>query len=62
MDRITDSATVSEEPEPQLVCPCGDQAHAPLRVGTTFSTSGPERDLYDCPVAVTHRYGIGPAS
>ncbi|MGX1669458.1 hypothetical protein [Streptomyces sp. NPDC055400] len=61
MTQPTDQPS-SEGPEPEpLVCPCGDLAHAPIRVGVAFSVSGPERGLYDCPRAVTHRYGLGPA-
>jgi hypothetical protein len=65
MQQPTDPVPASEGPEPEpspLVCPCGDPSHAPLRVGVAFSVSGPERDLYDCPQAPTHRYGLGPVS
>lgn len=62
MTQPTDQPAVSEEPEPQPACPCGDPGHAPVRVGLTFSSSGPERDLYDCPTAVTHRFSLGPVS
>lgn len=62
MTQPTDPPPTGEELEPSLVCPCGSSDHAPLRAGVTFSSSGPERDLYDCPQAVTHRYGLGPVS
>jgi len=62
MQQPTDQPPTSEGPEPELVCPCGKAGHAPVRVGLTFSSSGPERDLYDCPAAATHRYGLGPVS
>lgn len=62
MTQPTDPPAVSEEPRERLVCPCGDPTHTPLRVGTTVSMSGPERDLYACPQAVAHRYGLGPVS
>ncbi|MFF1684562.1 hypothetical protein [Streptomyces sp. NPDC058254] len=62
MDHSTDPTAVSEEPDEPLVCPCGDPSHEPLRVGAAFSVSGPERALYDCPQATTHRYGLGPVS
>lgn len=65
MTQPTDPIPASEGPEPEplpTVCPCGDLAHEPVRVGLTFSSSGPEHDLYDCPTALTHRYGFGPAS
>lgn len=61
MSQPTDPPPASEEPEP-LVCPCGDRGHAPVRIGVTFSSSGPERDLYDCPQAPAHRYGLGPVA
>lgn len=62
MTQPTDPPPVSEELDEKLVCPCGDPGHEPLRVGVVFSVSGPERGLYDCPDAVTHRYGLGPVS
>lgn len=65
MDQPTDPTPASEGPDPEplpLICPCGDPGHAPLWVGTAFATSGPERSLYDCPQAPTHRYGLGPVS
>ncbi|MFD8771488.1 hypothetical protein [Streptomyces sp. NPDC059916] len=64
MDHSTDPTPASEELEPEpLVCPCGGLDHAPLRIGTAFASSGPERSLYDCPQAApTHRYGLGPVS
>jgi hypothetical protein len=63
MEQPTDPPAASEGPEPEpLVCPCGNADHAPLWVGTAFATSGPERSLYDCPQAPTHRYGLGPVS
>ena len=61
MTQPTDPAPVSEEPEP-LVCPCGDRAHEPVRVGVAFSVSDPDRGFYDCPQAPTHQYGLGPVS
>ncbi|RVU28876.1 hypothetical protein EOT10_03170 [Streptomyces antnestii] len=63
MEQPTDPPAANEEPEPELVCPCGDLGHTPVRVGLTFSSSGPERGLYDCPQAAPiHRYGLGPVS
>ncbi|MFC9460011.1 hypothetical protein ACFWN5_03595 [Streptomyces sp. NPDC058430] len=62
MTQPTDQPPASEEPEPELVCPCGSLDHTPLRIGTAFATSGPECSLYDCPQAPTHWYGLGPAS
>lgn len=62
MTQPTDPPAASEEPEPQLACPCGSLQHEPVRIGVTFSSSGPERDLYDCPQAPTHRYGLGPVA
>lgn len=52
----------AEEPDEKLVCTCGSPDHEPLRVGVAFSVSGPERGLFDCPDAATHRYGLGPVS
>jgi hypothetical protein len=62
MTQPTDPPPASEEPEPELVCPCGDLGHVPVWRGTTVSMSGPERHLYDCPQAVTHQYGLGPVA
>ncbi|MBA2951974.1 hypothetical protein [Streptomyces himalayensis] len=61
MHQPTEPPAASEEPltEEPLLCPCGNPAHQPTRIGQTVSR-GPERNLYACPE--TTRYGLGRAS